>query len=163
MKYRSSLFLVFLVLFSSFSVYAQSLKNLEGTYFVTQDSIVHSYEFNKRKLTVRLNINSGCNLQYVYHYLIKHNDDQTLNVYLLKIQSQDVDLNNQPIGKPKNVILKSGFAQNYWSVWTLEKVEDNNLFIKVEPQSIKWPASKGHLANYYSGFEDHFVLQLINI
>jgi len=150
-------FLFFVALSFNFSLNAQSLENLEGTYFVTQDSIVHSYEFNKRKLTVRLNINSGCDLQYLYIYGIAQNEDQTLDVYLHKIQHQSIDRNNHPTGKTKTIFSETN--ANYWSVWTLEKVENANLFIKVKPQSIKWPNSKAHLASYYSGFEDHFVLQ----
>jgi len=160
MKYISVLF--FIVLFCNQLLYAQTLENLEGTYYVTQDDIVHSYEFNKRKLTVRLNINSGCNPQYLYQYVTKQNEDQTLNVYLASVQYQKLDSNNLPIGKPKDITIKNAYAEHYWSVWTLEKVEDRNLFIKVEPRSIKWPFSEGHLASYYSGFEDHFVLQAIN-
>lgn len=159
MKCNSSLLLIVLIFCSGVLVYAQSLDKLEGTYFVTQEGIVHSYDFKGRKLTVRLNINSGQNLQFVYHYVMKRNDDQTLNIFLSKIEAQEVDLNNQFVGKPKFITSRSSYAENYWSVWTLEKVEDNNIFVTVEPRSIKWPFSEGHLANYYSGFEDQFVLR----
>ena len=162
MKYISSLFLLVLVFFSSFSLYAQSLENLEGTYFVKQDSIVHSYEFNKRKLTVRLNINDAFKVQFTYNYNCIINDDKTLKVILIGITSEEIESVGNKKKKTysyiKDLYMMSGY---FFSMWTLEKTEGNNLFIKVEPCSIKWPASDGHLSNYYSGFEDHFVLQSI--
>lgn len=163
MKYISSLFLLALVFFFSFSLYAQSLENLEGTYFVKQDSIVHSYEFNKRKLTVRLNINDAFKVQYTYKYNCIMNDDKTLKVILIGISSEEIESIGNKKKKTysyiKDLYMMSGY---FFSIWKLEKIEDTNLFIKVEPSSIKWPASDGHLSNYYSGFEDHIVLQSIN-
>lgn len=160
MKYISSLFLLVFVFFFSFSLHAQSLESLEGTYFVKQDSIVHSYEFNKKKLTVRLNINDAFKVQYTYKYNCIMNDDKTLKVILIGITSEEIESIGNKKKKTysyiKDLYMMSGY---FFSIWTLEKIEDNNLFIKVEPSSIKWPASDGHLSNYYSGFENHFVLQ----
>lgn len=161
MKYTSSILLV--LFFLNLSLHAQSLENLEGTFYVIQDSIVHSYEFNKRKLTVRLNIKDSYKLNFTYTYAYFYNTDNTLKVILIGIESEEIE----PLGKAKKKKTKSYIPDSYmmsgyfFSIWTLEKIEDNNLFIKVTPSSIKWPASKGHLANYYSGFEDHFVLQPI--
>lgn len=160
MKYRSSLFLLVLVFITSFSLNAQSLENLEGTYFVKQDSIVHSYEFKNRKLTVRLNIYDAFKAQYTYQYNCIVNDDKTLKVILIDIESEELESIGNKKKKThsyiKDLYMMSGY---FFSIWTLEKTEGDNLFIKVEPSSIKWPASEGHLSNYYSGFEDHFVLQ----
>ena len=160
MKYITSLFLLALIFFLSFSFYAQSLENLEGTYIVKQDSIVHSYEFNKRKLTVRLNINDAFKVQFTYKYNCVVNEDNTLKVILIDITSEEIESSGNKKKKTysyiKDLYMMSGY---FFSIWKLEKIEDNNLFIKVEPSSIKWPASEGHLANYYSGFENHIVLQ----
>ena len=46
----------------------------------------------------------------------------------------------------------------FWSVWALEKIEDDKLYVKVVPPSPKWPNDNNWNINYYSGFEDHFVL-----
>ncbi|GAA4806892.1 hypothetical protein [Litoribaculum gwangyangense] len=159
MKLISSLF--GFSLFFNFSLYAQSLKNLEGTYLVEQDSIVHLYNFNNGKLIINLNIKDSYKLNFTYKYNYIYNEDDTLKVILIGIESEEIE----PLGKKKkkkkhsyipDLYMMSGY---FFSVWTLEKNEDNTLFIKVIPSSIKWPASKGHLANYYSGFEDHIVLQ----
>jgi hypothetical protein len=161
MKLISSLF--GFSLFFNFSLYAQSLENLEGTYLVEQDSIVHSYDFNNGKLIVNLNIKDSYKLNFTYIYNYIYNEDDTLKVILIGIESEEIEL----LGKKKkkkthsyipDLYMMSGY---FFSVWKLEKNEDNTLFIKVIPSSIKWPASKGHLANYYSGFEDHIVLQPI--
>lgn len=157
MKFTPYLFLF--VLCSNFSLIAQSFKNLEGTYLVKQDSIVHSYEFNKKKLKVKLNIDNPYKVQFVYEYRCDIINDTILKVVLLDIISEELELNGNKKEKPKSYIkdlyMMSGY---FFSLWTLEKVDNHNLFIKVEPSSIKWPASKGHLANYYSGFENSFTL-----
>ncbi len=161
MKLISSLFAF--VLFFNFSLNAQSLDNLEGTYLVEQDSIVHSYNFNNGKLIVKLNIKDSYKLNFTYKYNYIYDVDDTLKVSLIGIESEEIE----PLGKSKKKKTKSYIPDLYmmsgyfFSIWTLEKIEDNNLFIKVTPSSIKWPASKAHLASYYSGFEDHIVLQPI--
>jgi len=161
MKLISSLFAFALLL--NFSLYAQSLENLEGTYIVEQDSIVHSYNFNNGKLIVKLNIKDSYKLNFTYKYNYIYNGDGSLKVILIDIESEEIE----PFGKSKKKKTKSYIPDLYmmsgyfFSIWKLEKIEDNNLFIKVTPSSVKWPASKGHLANYYSGFEDHIVLQPI--
>lgn len=159
MKYTSSILLV--LFFLKLSLHAQSLENLEGTYLVEQDSIVHSYNFNTGKLIVNLNIKDSYKLNFTYKYNYIYNIDDTLKVILTGIESEEIE----PLGKAKKKKTKSYIPDLYmmsgyfFSIWTLEKIEDNKLFIKVTPSSIKWPASKGHLANYYSGFEEHIVLQ----
>ena len=155
MKNISASFL-FVIFFSFFSK-AQSLENMHGIYYVEQDSIVHSYEFtNNKKLIVRLNLNDPYKVQFVYKYWYILNDDKTLKVVLINISTEDIDNKNKKPTSCSKHDLETGY---FFSIWTLEKIEDNNLYIKVIPSSIKWPFSKGHLANYYSGFEEHFILR----
>jgi len=157
MKYITPLFLF--VLCSNFSLIAQSFKNLEGTYLVKQDSIVHSYNFNEGKLIVNLNINDFYKAHFSYRYNYTLNDDNTLKVVLIDITSEETEGIVNKKKKRKSYISDLYMSSGYFfSIWTLEKIVDNKLFIKVEPSSIKWPASKAHLESYYSGFENSFTL-----
>lgn len=161
MKYVAYIYLLILVFFSGFSLSAQSLENLEGTYLVKQDGIVHSYEFKNGKLKVRLNLNDAYKVQFTYSYNCTLNKDKTLKVVLIEIMSEELESTGnkkKSYSYIKDLYMMSGY---FFSIWTLEKMEGKDFFIKVEPGSIKWPASDGHLSNYYSGFEDRFVLQSI--
>lgn len=155
--------ILLLYFLSSCSIHSQSLENLDGTFYVKNDSIVHSYSFNKGKLTVDLNLNDSFKVHFSYLYNYTYNDDKTLKVVLIDIKSEEIESSGKKKKKKSNSYIRDLYMMSgyFFSVWELEKIEENNLFIKVIPSSIKWPASEGHLANYYSGFEDHFVLQPI--
>ncbi|PTM09273.1 MAG: hypothetical protein DA407_06120 [Bacteroidetes bacterium] len=152
------LFIV-ICLLSFTKLFSQSLENLEGTYLVEQDGIIHSFEFRKNKLFVSLNINDFYHEKYTYSYWCILNDDNTLKVSLIDIQMETIDLKGIKKNKSRSVATHSLTIGNFWSEWTLEKVEENKLFIKVEPRSIKWPFSDQWLESYYSGFENSFVLK----
>ncbi len=160
---RISKLILLLYFLSSCSIHSQSLENLDGTFYVKKDSIVHSFNFNKGKLIVDLNINDFFKVHFSYLYNYTYNDDKTLKVVLIDIKSEEIESSGKKKKKKSNSYIRDLYMMSgyFFSVWKLEKIEDNKLFIQVIPSSIKWPASEGHLANYYSGFEDHFVLQPI--
>lgn len=149
------LFLFFLV---SHMVISQTLSDLQGTFLVEQDGIKHSYEFKKRKLIVKVNVNDAFKERFTYYYNIKENDDKTLWVYLYDITSESIQEEGSKKNKPKSIGTPNMTLMYFWSVWTLEKIEGKKLYVKVDPPSPKWPNKNNWNIDYYSGFEDHFVL-----
>ena len=84
-KHYKILFLFFLV---SHMIISQTLSDLQGIYLVEQDGITHSYEFEKRKLIVKVNVNSAFKERFTYYYNIRENEDKTLRVYLYDIHQK---------------------------------------------------------------------------
>jgi len=154
-KHYIILFLFFLI---SHLVISQALSDLQGSFLVEQDGITHSYEFKKRKLIVKVNVNDAFKERFTYYYNIRENDDKTLRVYLYDFKTETVEDDGEKKKKPKSISRPNMTLMYFWSVWTLEKVEDEKLYIRVDPPSPKWPSKNNWEDEYYSGFEDNFVL-----
>lgn len=153
-KYSS---LLILIIYTS-CCYSQSLENLNGSYLVEQDGISNSYVFNKKQLVVKINLNHSFKEEYTYYYRINLNDDKSLYVYLKDIKVESIDKTDQKTNKPKSIATPNMTLGYFWCVWTLEKTENEKLFIKVDPPSPKWPSKNNWKNDYYSGFENNFVL-----
>jgi len=154
-KHYIILFLFFLI---SHLVISQALSDLQGSFLVEQDGITNSYEFKKRKLIVKVNVNDAFKERFTYYYNIRENDDKTLRVYLYDFKTETVEDDGEKKKKPKSISRPNMTLMYFWSVWTLEKVEDEKLYIRVDPPSPKWPSKNNWEDEYYSGFEDNFVL-----
>ena len=149
--------LLFLLSFPSI-LFSQTLDHFEGNYLVEEDGITHSFEFKKNKLTVRLNLYDAFQEQFIYQYRCIYNDDKTLDVVLLDIKTESLDETGGKKKKSRSIATHSITSGNFWSVWTVDKIEENKIYINVKPGAINWPFSKEWLAMYYSGFEHSFVL-----
>lgn len=128
-KYSLLLLVSFLV---SSTMQSQVLKNLQGQYECEENGFFHLYEFNKRKIIVTLNHKNPFVIKHTIFYTSYKTKKQD-SVYVNKFKHETERLKPQNDKDDIVNFLYNSSNDDYSSLWVLEKVEGEKVYITIIP------------------------------
>jgi len=128
--------LILFFLFCS-TIQSQSFKNLQGQYICEENGYFHLYEFKKKRLIVTLNYKNPFAVKHTIFYSVFKSKNQD-SVFVNKTKHETERIIHLNAKDDKVSYNYNDVDEDYSSLWVLEKVEDEKLYITISPGKHTW-------------------------